>query len=420
MRRHDNYARRLTFLRADSPHQEIVSPSRHGLNFLDKYLIAVICIITSLIFFNIPVYLQVIHPYILPKYFYYLFAVLIAPFLLLRPKSVIRYFAQPFAIWAVLFIIINSMGLITALDVDENIVSQISTQNQYLIYSILLGFIFSITPAKSYERIYIILAFTIPFLVLFDFVAPGILYTMGINDTVSGRASATYLNPNIAGEVMLLACLLAIPVTPSRYRMLLLSVVGAGIILTFSRGAIIAWVLVYLFFQFTGTISKKVFVFVIALLVIMPILVGGFKYYLEGRQDLQSGDKNIFSRLDSVQSLSIEDYSSQDRLLLLENGWDLFLENPLIGVGCGATPELLGGQGPHNEFVMVAAEYGILGIALWIALAIILWNGNYFKEKKFQYAVTIMFIVSTMFTHNMFGQDAWLLTFAIVSGKRPD
>jgi len=420
MKRYDDYDRRLASFRRDSSLEEIEIPVGHDLSLFSRYLTAVICVISFLLFLNMPNYVQTIDGHILPKYFYYLFAALITPFLLLKPKSVMRYLTQPFAWWAAAFIIVNSIGLMMVQDTNQNIASQISTQNQFMVYSILLGFIFSITPARSYEFIFVILAFAIPFLVLFDFVSPGILYTMGINDTVPGRASGTYLDPNIAGEVMLLACLFAIPVISSRYRMLLLSVAGVGIMLTFSRGAIITWIILYLFFQFTGTLSKKTLIFVVVLLVVVPVLIGGFRYYLEDRQDLQLGHKDILFRLDSLQSLSIRDDSAQDRLNLLEGGWDLFLKNPLIGVGCGVAPLLLGGEGPHNLVVMMAAQYGIFGICLWIALVLILWNGNYFEEKKYQHAVTIMFVVSTLFAHSMLSQDPWLLTFAIASGRRPD
>ena len=112
---------------------------------------------------------------------------------------------------------------------------------------LLLGFACSITRTTSYERIFPFLAVLIPITVIVDFLHPGVFYPLGTEGTVPGRAAATFINPNKAGEAMLLTFLLAIPVLRPRYRALLLFLVGAGVILTFSRGAILGWMLLWLY-----------------------------------------------------------------------------------------------------------------------------------------------------------------------------
>ena len=67
---------------------------------------------------------------------------------------------------------------------------------------------------------------------------------------------------------------------------------------------------------------------------------------------------------------------------------------------------------------MLAAEYGVFGIALWVSLAVILWKGKYFQDKAFQLTAVTGFIFLSMFTHNIFDNLFWLLTFALVSGQR--
>ena len=77
----------------------------------------------------------------------------------------------------------------------------------------------------------------LPVLVIWDFLSPGALYPIGTDGTTVGRAAATFINANRAGEAMLLTFVLAIPVLRPSYRAALLLLLGAGVIVTFSRAA---------------------------------------------------------------------------------------------------------------------------------------------------------------------------------------
>ena len=134
--------------------------------------------------------------------------------------------------------------------------SLIGTRIQYAVLAVLLGFACSITRTTSYERIFPFLAVLIPITVIVDFLHPGVFYPLGTEGTVLGRAAATFINPNRAGEAMLLTFLLAIPVLRPRYRALLLLLVGVGVILTFSRGAILGWMLLWLFLLLRKAVPK--------------------------------------------------------------------------------------------------------------------------------------------------------------------
>ena len=101
-----------------------------------------------------------------------------------------------------------------------------------------------------------------------------------------------------------------------------------------------------------------------------------------------------------------------------KRAWTYSWSNPIFGAGAGATDLWWLGAGIHNQLVMLAAEYGVFGIALWTSLAVILWKGKYFPEKTFHLAVVTGFIFMSMFTHNMFDNLYWFLTFALVSGQR--
>jgi len=150
----------------------------------------------------------------------------------------------------------------------------------------------------------------------------------------------------------------------------------------------------------------------------LPLLLGSFESYLSGREDLADGLDNILTRLRFFQVPAFDDDSALERVLVLEAGLDLFLESPIFGAGAGATYLWSLRTVPHNQPVMLAAEYGVFGIALWVWLAVILWKGKYFQDKTFQLSVAAGFIFLSMFTHNMLDFPYWLLTFALISGQR--
>lgn len=158
--------------------------------------------------------------------------------------------------------------------------------------------------------------------------------------------------------------------------------------------------------------------FIVLLLLFLPSLLGHFETYLSGRQDLSGGVNDILSRLNFLETHDLSDNSALERVKLLENGWALFLQNPIFGAGTGATKFWALSIGTHNQLIMLAAEHGIVGIMLWIFLAVILWKGKYFKEKKFQIAALAIYALFSFFTHNMFDDLYWLVTFALISGQQ--
>lgn len=71
------------------------------------------------------------------------------------------------------------------------------------------------------------------------------------------------------------------------------------------------------------------------------------------------------------------DLSPTNRLELARFGWQLFLDNPLFGIGTGnfhlymESASYFGQtSGAHNELIRAAAEHGFLGIVFWSGFAI--------------------------------------------------
>ena len=408
------------FVRPDASVRATVSSPQSRPGPLGLYKTSVLVVVLCLVYLELPNYVYLLSGYTpigIPKYIYYAFFVFVAP-LLLQFRALTLYLISPFSLWAFGWIVLNITHFSFALiDGDLSRASLIGTRIQTAVLAVLLGFACSITRTTSYERIFPFLAGLIPTMMIVDFLNPGVFYPLGTEGTILGRASATFIGAGKAGEGILLTFLLAIPVLRPRYRAPLLLLVGAGLLLTFARGPLLCWMLLWLLLLLRNAVPKYTLAVALVALGALPLLLGSFQSYLEGREDLSEGLDNLLGRLEFFQDRVMDDDSALERAQVAEAGLDLFLENPIFGAGAGAT-HLWSLTDTHNQPVMLAAEYGVFGIALWVWLAVILWKGKYFQDKTFQLSVAAGFIFLSMFTHNMLDFPYWLLTFALISGQR--
>jgi O-antigen ligase len=89
----------------------------------------------------------------------------------------------------------------------------------------------------------------------------------------------------------------------------------------------------------------------------------------------------IFSfAIRTTEGVVIERYSERDtsnRGTLIEQGWRIFLDHPLFGVGTSNYHEVVSRaeyfgkvSGAHNEFIRAASEHGVLGLMVWLGFAV--------------------------------------------------
>ncbi|MFC5474712.1 O-antigen ligase family protein [Paraherbaspirillum soli] len=392
---------------------------RPARTFWGRYNAIVLTTALSLIYLNLPGYAFVLNKALLPKYFYFGLVPILSPVLLLKPRAFLSYLISPFPLWIFVVIILNIIHLLNAfVEGNTGTVDLVSTRIQLLVVAIGLGFALAVTRTETYERVFPFLTVLISCSVIFDFFIPGVLYPIGMEGSVINRGAATFINPTIAAEVMLIVFLMTCAAVKMQYRMPLLILTGVGVTVTFTRSAIIAWILFWIFLSIKRVFSRLAALFTLAAFIVIPVLYDTFGNYLSSRENSGESIANIQARLDFFSNPNFEDGSSEERLKVLKAGWNLFLQNPVSGAGAGATHFWSYKAGTHNQLVMLGAEYGILGIVLWASLAIILWRGKHFQNKNLQFAVFCLFIFMSMFTHNMFDSPYWLVTFALIAGTR--
>lgn len=401
-----------------------------GERFLAWYQPLVLGVALFAIFANLPIYAYILQPALLPKYAFFGIVVLLAPVLCLRRHGLGEYLRSPFVLWAGLLLLLNLvhlLGLSPSTDLGDVYLvddqteerrSLVLTRIQYVLFALALGFA-AHGQARGRRAAWlaaaVLLAVLVPTAVLLDFARSGLLYPADTPGAVLGRAAAMFINPNMAGEAILLVFLLACAATPARWRGPLFLLCGAAILTTFSRAAILAWILLLLVLSVRRTLPKSALASALAALALAAAFLGSFESYLHGRAEFEGAAGNLASRLNFFSDVKFDDDSSEERAAVVKAGWQLFLQNPVFGAGAGATSFWSLRASTHNQLLLLAAEYGMFGIGLWCWLVAILWRGRFFADRSLQFAVAGLFAYMSMFTHQMLDSASyWLAAFALV------
>nr|WP_217343857.1 O-antigen ligase family protein [Noviherbaspirillum sp. L7-7A]MBV0877942.1 O-antigen ligase family protein [Noviherbaspirillum sp. L7-7A] len=374
------------------------------------------------IFLNLPVYVRSLDQSMQPKLFYFAFMILLFPILLSRLHAFLSYLTSPFGLWALALLALNLLHLASdAQTLTARGEALVGFRTQAIAMVLLLGFAFTQMRHSGWERYFVLLAVIVPGLVIADFLYPGLLYPPDTPGVVLGRASGTFINPTIAGEAIMLVFLLSYPMVHKRYRTALILLAGIAVLVTFTRAAMISWLVVWVFLMLRRRLPALGAIAALAV-VALPLAMGGLESYISKRADFTSAIDNIQQRLMFFSKGRIDDDSARERAAVLQAGWDAFIDNPVTGIGAGVTDA---GHsrlwpyevGTHNQLIALAAEYGVAGVIMWLWLLILLVRGRYFSDRTLQASVILLFCAMTFFTHNMFDFPYWLLTFALLSQR---
>jgi O-antigen ligase len=403
------------------------TPRRTDHRFFARYHTLLMAVVLGAMFANLPVYLYVLDARLLPKFIYFGIFAFIVPLMVIRWQALGAYLVSPFALWALLLFSLNMIhlaGFPVSADVGgtaftdmhaEARRSLIATRAQYILFALFLGFVAYISPTRIYLRIIFVLMVVVPCAVIADFANPGALYPVDVTGAVLGRAAAMFINPNLAGEAILHIVILGFAVLARRYRMPLFLLAGIAILTTFSRAAIIAWVVLLGLFIYKKTLPRSAVISLVVAISILLVFIGSFESYISSREEFEDAATNILSRLNFFSSFTFDDDSSEERAGVIQAGWELFLQNPLFGSGAGATHFWRHRGSTHNQLLLLAAEYGVMGILLWGWMLIMLCKSRFFSDSGLRYAMAFLFAFMSMFTHQMLDAASyWLATFALV------
>lgn len=190
--------------------------------------------------------------------------------------------------------------------------------------------------------------------------------------------------------------------------MLYVPIAYFGILLSASRGGLLASIPGLLFVVMSMTNLKRfqrVFVFV--LLIASALLIQSIV------------PEQSIARLSETSS-SISEGDLTGRGEIWKQGFETFLEHPLVGVGSGAFREAIDlGKAPHNVFLSILVDTGVIGFLLFVTLLLIAYRQAWIQpklESRLWLSTLLMLTIGIISINWEHRKPTWLLlTFVIVS-----
>jgi len=227
-----------------------------------------------------------------------------------------------------------------------------------------------------------------------------------------GRAAGFYVNPNISGMHLVLGMILSVSVLPRRWRLVYCLFVGLGVAVTFSRASVLMWLVSGVgltqlhIFDTDRRLLNSLWLGVVVLALLFQFrenIVGAF-----GLEEYLSDEARQRLHLDLR-----TDESVQGRIAVAERSWNLFKRSWMAGHGLGAhnLPGTL--VEPHNMFLLIGMEMGVLGLSVYLAFYWVLWRMNSGIARVFAIAL----FIAALFSHNVVEYSAavWL-SYALLAG----
>ena len=226
---------------------------------------------------------------------------------------------------------------------------------------------------------------------------------------IEGRAAGLFLNPNIAAQalIMILACLMAHG--SPRANVIALALSAIGMLLTFSRGGILAWVVLAVAATARGRLPKW-FILVLATCAALFFLMGDS--ILEALSAwIAPENRNSLERLAWLLGQGeLTDFSAGEREAVASFAWQQFLASPVLGHGVGYMWVWTADAGTHNLFLRFMVEYGTLGILIFPLFLIASVRSSVLgSDRAWMWFVACIAVMLSMFSHNMMEQATFLL-----------
>jgi hypothetical protein len=237
--------------------------------------------------------------------------------------------------------------------------------------------------------------------------------------TAPGRSAGWYVNPNDSSATLALFGIIFFAFRQDRYRrydVLVLSVIFAGILATFSRSGFL------LFFGcvFASVLSRQgpgvswssvrsVIGIVLGLALIAWLAFSVVLPQLSLTEDAAT-------RLESIEDRDfVKDYGT-DRAPASVSAWAMFRESPMIGVGVLSSLDME--VGPHNMMAALAMDMGIAPLLLYVWLILrMTWLGvSSLRDRaavSSEWLVALWMFAYGFSSHNVIDEPAFVLGLGI-------
>jgi O-antigen ligase len=378
-------------------------------DFLDRYQYLISIVATFLFFSELPDYLgdQKFSPLNLLQWIG-IFTFLSLPFfkkIVTIPKPLIFGMAIYFAI-----------ALFSIMTVSADEASMQDFRNRVLsIYFVCLMYV--IYEQKSLKQVkYALIAAVILSVInnFFELANPGIFGTLNV-----GRPAGFYINPTKTGAALMVGLILTITSIKKSYRWLFAMFVGTGIMITFTRGAILGWAICIPLLIAGRVIADKRRTVLLPMLILIGFLamsnpLQSLTNYFSGRTD--GSYWNVLDRLEQFQNPSLDDDSAKGRNIVAKEAWHMFSEHPFWGNGLGSTNKwTVAPFSTHNMYLYYMADNGIIGLIFLPGAIFAVVYRNKGEEKIVLICYAVFMGLWGVFSHNVLEERYILITLSLVA-----
>lgn len=401
-----------------------VSAKTGVFDWVNAYISMLAVIAASVAYLDLAVYYQVLTGgAFLPKYAYFALGAAIAPLFILRNQTLWSYLKTPYVLCTFGLVVLNfAHWLFYAMSDNPDAAGMVLTRIQYFVLAALIGFLLVQARPTLLGWTFVVLALVLTALQMIDFFMPGTVLPKDTLGVVIGRAASTLINANKAAESLVLLAVLGMAVLQPAWRIWLVLMVLPGVFLTFSRSGFLAWSIIVVAGFWFKLFSRSSYIIVLLFTLLVVSAAAGLLEFILSNVD-SSGLGNLYHRVMFFSTLDSNDFSAQERLTVAGFAFESFLSQPWFGNGAGYTHFWsFSDQAPHNQHLLILAEYGVAGYVLFIGLIVLMFRGvGYFRSMQSQAMSRVafaVFLVFTLFSHNLFDHLYWLVTFAFLGQRR--
>ncbi len=377
--------------------------------YIDKYQYFLSIIAAFLFFSNIPDYFHTANLLpVVPLVWIYVLAVLSLPFI-----RKVANIPKPLLAWMIFYIFISALSLMTVSG-DEVSLTDFRAKCLSVLF---IALMYALFDQKSIMHI----RYTIVIALLIGIGNNAIeLFNPRLfSELNSGRPAGFFINPNAAGCALMLGMILGITTIEKRYRWIFVLLSGVGIMATFSRGAILGWV-ICVFIMIAGRVlsdrRRKVIlpaiVLVLLLVSINPLKT--FTDYFKGGNPTDNWD--IVNRLEEFQNPSLDEDSAMERQAVASGGWVMFSKHPFWGNGLASTRKWSVSEvSTHNMYLYYMADHGIIGVLFLPGAIFSVVYGNRGEQKTILICFAVFMSIWGVFSHEVLAERNILACFAFLA-----
>lgn len=221
-----------------------------------------------------------------------------------------------------------------------------------------------------------------------------------------------------------------------------LAVIMLALAFTYSRGgALAAGIVLMMAAAHKRVKAKHLCLGALAVVLVLLAVPKQFEGRLQTLQQILPGQQQTMLRTDSA---------IQERRLLMRTAWEMFLHAPLLGLGAGNYSEHYDeyaarvgssvssyddfgkARYPHSLYLQIAAETGVVGLAVFGAIVVLTLGAFYSAFRQFaaqgdrrSVSVTVSlalgfigYLVSSVILHGDYMRYFWLLVALAIAAQR--